>query len=87
MQKSAVKDTFATDSLEAPIRDIAGFLDHIREVPFRYDVCRLGAFRALNNLESHRFPLGQGSETLTLDGGEVHKNLLAVVLDDKTKPP
>jgi hypothetical protein len=47
------------------------------------DVDGLQAFVALLDIELHLLPFSEGSITLLLDGGEVHKHVLPSVLRDK----
>src|SRR5690348_5824276 len=47
------------------------------------DVLGLEAFRALPNLEAHSGALFQGAVPIALNGGEMHKNILAVLALNK----
>jgi len=46
----------------------------------------LPALLALGDLELHRLSLLQGAEAAGLNGGEMHKDILAVLAADETKP-
>src|SRR5438093_12969847 len=50
----------------------------------RSDVRRLQALRTLDEIELYGGAFGEGSETLRLNGGEVHEHFLAALHGDET---
>jgi hypothetical protein len=50
------------------------------------DVGRLEPFGTLHHVERNLIAFSQGLETFTRDGGEMHEDVLAILLLKKTKP-